>query len=322
MKVASYKKYGSPEVLSIQEVETPTPKDNEVLIRIHAAVVTSVDSTFRKGDDFFAKLYTGFSKPKRPILGNEFSGEIVATGKNVSKFETGDQIYGCTQEGFGAHGEYIALSEDGTLAIKPTNLTYEEAAAIAYSSLTALPFLRDEAKVKPGQRVLINGASGAIGTIAVQLAKHLGAEVTGVCSTTNVTLVKSLGADYVIDYKKTDFTKTDQTYDVIFDVVGKSSYSLCKKSLAPKGKYLTTVMSMTIIGQMLWTKMSSKKAMFAATGLRKAPQKIEDLQTLKHLVETNVVKPVIDKKFPLAQIAEAHQHVDSGRARGNVAISI
>ncbi len=321
MKAIVYTQYGSPDVLKLNEVEKPMPKDNEVLIKIYATTVTAVDSAFRKGDPF-AKLYTGFIRPKNPILGSQLAGEIEAVGKDVKRFKVGEQVFGPTEAGFGAHAEYISLPEEEALVIKPPNITYDEAAASG-EALTALPFLRDTGNIQSGQKVLINGASGAIGTFAVQLAKYFGAEVTGVCSTTNVELVKSLGADKVIDYTKEDFTKSDQTYDIIFDAVGKSSFSRCKNVLKQNGRYLTTVLSLAILPQMLWTSMiGSKKAIFSATGLRSASEKSKDLLFLKELIEAGTIKSVIDRTYPLEQIAEAHGYVDQGHKKGNVVITV
>jgi len=320
MKAVVYTQYGAPDVLQLNEVDKPTPKENEVLIRIRATTVTAVDCTFRKGDEFFARLFTGLRKPKNPILGSEFSGDIEAVGNDVTQFEEGDLVFGA---GAATHAEYICLPEDGPLVKMPPPLTYEEAAAIPYGALTALPFLRDHAHVQAGHNVLINGASGSVGTFAVQLAKYFGAEVTGVCSTPNVEMVKSLGADAVIDYTNHDFTQNGETYDVIFDAVGKSSYARCKGSLKQGGIYLTTVLTPTILLQMAWTsKIGSKKAAIAFTGLRPPNDIANDLLFLKGLVEEGAITPVIDRRYPLEQIAEAHRYVDKGHKKGNVVITL
>ena len=321
MKAIVCTKYGPADVLQLKEVEKPTPKENEVLIRVFGAAVNSTDPTFRLGKPFISRLFTGLIKPKNPIPGDVLAGEIEAVGKDVKLFKKGDQVYGATGTNLGAHAEYKCLPEDEALAIKPVNMTYGEAAAIVDGALTALPFLRDKGKIQSGQTVLINGASGSVGTAAVQLAKHFGAEVTGVCSTTNLELVKSLGADKVIDYTKEEFTKTDQTYDIIFDTVAKSSFSKCKNSLTQKGVYLTTLPTLTIMLQVLWTsKLGSKKAKFMAAGLRPSNEKAEDLLFLKELIEAGKLKSAIDKSYPLEQMAEAHRYVEKGHKKGNVVI--
>ncbi len=257
MKAILHTKYGSPDELQLKEVEKPVPKDNEVLIRIYATVVSPEDtgarsSTYPPFIWLFARTISGLLKPKNPILGMFLAGEIEAVGEDVKLFKEGDQVFALTGTGFGAHAEYKCLPEEGTgaVAIKPANMTYEEAAATG-GAITALPFLRDKGNIQSGLRVLINGASGSIGTAAVQLARYFGAEVTGVCSTANLEMVKSLGADEVIDYTKEEFTKTGQTYDIIFDVVSKSSFSRCKGSLKQRGIYLATVPGLAIILQML-----------------------------------------------------------------------
>lgn len=320
MKAIVCTKYGSPDVLQLQEVGKPTPKDNEVLIRVHAAVVTPSDCAFRKGDPFIIKLMYGLRKPKYSILGVELGGEIEAVGKDVQLFKAGDQVFGMSPNTFGTYAEYICLSEDDTVVIKPTQMTYEDAAGVCDGAPTALTFLRDVAKIKNGQKILINGASGAVGEAAVQLAKYYGAEVTGVCSTTNLELVKSLGADKVIDYTQEDFTQNSETYDIIFDAVGKSSFSRCKGTLTQKGVYLTTVPSFGIVFHLLWTAIiGGKKAKFTAAGLM---QSKENLNFLKELFEAGTLKAVIDKRYPLEQMAEAHQYVDKGHKKGNVVINL
>jgi len=324
MKAIVYTEYGPPEVLQLKEVAKPTPKEDEVLIKIYATVVTALDCAGRKGEPFFGRFVTGLIRPKITIQGFELAGKIEAVGKDVKLFKEGDQVYGSTNLSLGAHAEYICQPEDGPLAIKPVNMTYEEAAAIVEGGLTALPFLRDTANIQSGQKVLINGASGSIGTAAVQLARYFGAEVTGVCSTTNLELVKSLGADKVIDYTKEDFTKSGQTYDIIFDILGKSSFSRCKSSLTQKGRYLSAAPpTLAMILQVLWTsKIGSKKAVIAFTGLRPASEKTEDLVFLKELMEAGKIKPVIDRRYPLEQTAEAHRYVEKGHKKGNVVITV
>ncbi len=319
MKAIVYTKFGPPDVLQLKEVEKPAPKDNEVLIRIVATTVAAEDPGMRNSPGL-----NGLGKPKKPILGFYLSGEVEAVGKDVKRFRKGDQVYGNTGLSLlGAYAEYICMPEDGALAGKPVNMTYEEAVAVPNGALTALPFLRDKGNIQSGQKVLINGASGAVGTSAIQLARYFGAEVTGVCSTANVELVKSLGADKVIDYTKEDFTKTGQTYDIIFDTVGKSSFSRCKGLLRKSGVYLTTVPSPVIVLQMLWTSMAgSKKVRFAATGLRPASEKTKDLLFINELIEAGKYKSIIDKCYPLEQAAEAHRYVAQGHKKGNVVLTL
>jgi NADPH:quinone reductase-like Zn-dependent oxidoreductase len=323
MKAIVYTEYGPPDVLQLKEVEKPTSKDNEVLIRIHATTVTATECTFRKGEPLFSRLFTGLRRPKITILGEELAGEIEAIGKDVKLFKKDDQVFGTAGPGFGANTEYICVPEDGVLAIKPTNMTYEESAASVDGFLTALPFLRDKGNIQSGQSVLIYGASGSVGAAAVQIARYFGAEVTGVCSSTNLELVKSLGADTVIDYTKEDFTKTGETYDIIFDTVGKTSFSRCKSSLTQNGIFLEAGIGLGIFPHVLWTLLfGGKKAKIAATGLRSPQERTKDLMLLKELMEAGKIKPVIDKRYPLEQIAEAHRYVDAGHKKGNVVITV
>jgi NADPH:quinone reductase-like Zn-dependent oxidoreductase len=323
MKAVVYTNYGSPDVLQLKEVAKPAPKDNEVLIKIYATTVETTDAIFRQGKTLSARLFTGLLKPKCTRPGGEFAGEIEAVGKGVTRFKPGDQVFGTTGADFGAHAEYLCVPQDSAMAIKPDSMTYEEAVSIHPGALTALPNLRDAAHIQSGQRVLINGASGSIGTSAVQLAKYFGAEVIGVCSTANVDLVRSLGADAVIDYKKEDFTRSGQTYDIVFDTVGKSSFSRCKDALKQGGIYLTTVLSPAILLQMLWTsKFGSKKAKIVFAGLRSVREKNKELAFCLELVEAGALKPVIDRCYPLKQIAEAHRYVEQGHKKGNVVITV
>jgi NADPH:quinone reductase-like Zn-dependent oxidoreductase len=316
MKAIVYTKFGPPEVLHLQEVEKPTPKANEVLVKIVATTVVKEDPDMRASPGF-----NGFLKPRNPILGQELAGEIESIGRDVTRFKPGDQVFGFDM--FGAYAEYKCMPENGALAIKPVNLSYEEAASVPNGALTALPFLRDKGKIQSGQTVLIYGASGSVGAAAVQLARYYGAEVTGVCSTANLEWVKSLGTDQVIDYTWEDFTENGKTYDIIFDTVGKRSFSECKGSLTDKGIYLATVPTPVIILQALWTaKRGSKKVKFAAAGLRSASEKIKDLGFLKELIEAGKIKPVIDRCYPLEQIVEAHRYVEAGHKKGNVVITV
>jgi NADPH:quinone reductase-like Zn-dependent oxidoreductase/ferredoxin len=324
VKAIVHTKYGPPDELQLQEVEKPVPKEDEVLIKIHATTVTTSDCNVRNFT-FVPKLFllpsrmnSGFKKPKIKILGVDLAGEIEAVGKDVKRFKEGDHIFGTPEPALGAHAEYICIPEDGALTIKPAKTTWEEAASIPVAGNAALYFIRDLGNVQAGQTVLINGASGAIGTFAVQLAKYYGAEVTGVCSTTNLELVKSLGADKVIDYTKEDFTKTGQTYDVIFDAVGKSSFSRCKSSLKKEGIYLVTLPKLAVLLQMLWTSIigSKKVKMGDAVG------KVGNLLFLKELTEAGKLKAVIDRRYPLEQTAEAFRYVEQGHKKGNVVITV
>ena len=325
MKAIVYTEYGPPDVLQLKDVEKPTPKDNEVLIRVYAATVTAGDVNVRgftfvpPGFGPLPRLMFGLRKPKRTILGTELAGEIEAVGKDVKLFKKGDQVFGIGSEIFGAYAEYTCRPETGALALKPANMTYDEAAVVPFGAGTALYFLRDMAKIQRGQKVLINGASGGVGTYAVQIARYYGAEVTGVCSIANVELVKSLGADKVIDYTQEDFTQSGETYDIIVDtVVGKTSFSRCKDSLKQNGLYLAVAGGLQEAAQMLWTSIiGGKKVICGSPTERK-----EDLIFIKGLVEAGKIKAVIDRRYPLDQTAEAHRYVDQGHKKGNVVITV
>ena len=319
MKAILYTKFGQPNVLALKEVAKPAPKDDEVLIKIHATTVASEDPGMRRSPGL-----NGFVKPRKPILGFYLAGQIEDVGKDVKRFKKGDRVYGNTGMGLlGTYTEYKCMPESAPLVSIPAGMTYEEAASIPNGALTAIPFLRDKGNIRSGQKVLIYGASGAVGTSAVQIAKSFGAEVSGVCSTANVDLVKSLGADHAIDYNKEDFTQNGKAYDIIFDTVGKTSFARCKDSLTENGIFLTTVPSPAVFLQVLWTSRAGKKKVrIAATGLRSSSEKLKDLAFSNELIQAGKLKAVIDRCYPLEQIADAHRYVEAGRKRGNVVITI
>ena len=319
MKAIVCTKYGPPEVLQLEEVEKPILKDNEILIKIHATTVTVGDvrtRSFTWAPWFWlpGRIMYGFSKPRRKIPGNELAGEIEAVDKNISRFKKGDQVFGIIWDVRfgGTSAEYICLPEN-EVSIKPANMTYEEAAAVPIGGLTALVLLR-KGNIRCGQKILINGASGSVGTFAIQLAKYFGAEVTGVCSTANAKMVKSLGADKVIDYTKDDFTRNGQTYDIIFDAVIKTSFLRCKNSLTPEGTFITVDWPLL---QVFWTSLFSRRKVVIGIANR-----IEDLVFMKELIEAGKIKTVIDRTYPLEQIVEAHRYVDKGHKKGNVVITM
>ncbi len=318
MRAVLYAKYGSPNVLELKKVEKPTPKDNEVLIRVHATSVTAADCLMRRGDTFISRVFLGFIKPRRRILGTEIAGEIEKTGKDVNRFKKGDPVYGFTGFGLGAYAEYNCMPENGSLVLKPTNMNYNEAVAVVDGASTALFFLKDKANIQNGQKVLIIGASGSIGTFAIQIAKYFGAEVTGVCSTSNLDLVKSLGADKVIDYNKDDFTKNSEKYDIIFDTAGKSSFSQSKQCLKKNGKYLLTTGGLIGRFRMLWTALLGGKRLITGMSI----EKTESLIFIKKLIEEGRIKLVTDRCYKLENIAKAHDYVEKGHKRGNVIIKI
>ncbi|MBA3546706.1 MAG: NAD(P)-dependent alcohol dehydrogenase [Nannocystis sp.] len=303
MKAIVYERYGPPEVLQLRELEKPLPRPNEVLVKVHATTVTIGDSRMRsftvpRTQWIFARLYLGITKPKRTILGMELAGEVEAVGRDVTRFKPGDRVFGSTfAAGFGGYAEYKCLPADGVLALMPTNSSYAEAAALTGAGMTALRCLR-KAPIQPGQRVLIYGASGAVGTNAVQLARHFGASVTAVCSGANRAMVQGLGADHVIDYTQEDFTQLGATYDLIFDAVGKLAAAPAKKRLTADGRYLN-----------VHTASSGRES-------------TADLLFLKGLVEAEEIKVVIDRRYPLEQIVEAHRYVDRGHKKGNLAIMV
>ncbi len=321
MKAIVYTKYGPPDVLQLKEIEKPTPRDNEVLIRLHATTVTAGDSELRRFKFpisfwLLARVGFGFRGPRK-ILGQELAGEIESIGKDVKLFRKYDQVFATTGFGLGAYAEYKCLPEDGMLAIKPANMTYGEAAAVPVGGINALHFLR-KGNIQSGQNVLIYGASGSIGTFGIQLAKYFGAEVTGVGNPTSLEMMRSLGADKIVDYTKEDFTKSGESYDVIFDTIGKSSFSHSKRSLKKNGRYLLANPTLSQMVRGVWTSMiSSQKVIGGIAGYR-----TEDLVFLKELIESGKIKSVIDRTHPLEQIAEAHRYVDKGHKNGNLVITL
>lgn len=322
MKAIVYERYGPPDVLELKEVAKPTPKDNEVLIKTHTTTVTSGDWRARSldvpiGFGLISRLVFGVLRPRQPILGTELAGEVESVGKDVRKFKVGDPVFAFGGAGMGCHAEYKCMPEDGAVALKPVNLTYDEAAAISFGGTTALDFFK-RGKLQNGEKVLVNGASGGVGTAAVQLAKHFGADVTGVCSTANVELVKSLGANHAIDYTKEDFTEDGKTYDVIVDTVGTAPFFRSKDSLRERGRLLLVLGRLPDMLQIPWVSMTSSKKIIAGP----ATARSEDLRFLSELAEAGEFKPVIDRRYPFEQIAEAHRYVDTGRKKGNVIITL
>ena len=322
MKAIVYHDYGSPDVLQLQEIEKPVAADNEVLIKVRAASVNPLDWHFMRGTPYIVRIVmTGLSKPKNPRLGVDVAGQVEAVGRNVTHFKPGDEVFGTCR---GAFAEYVCTSQSN-LVIKPNNVTFEQAAAIPIAAFTALQGLRDKGKIQPGHKVLVNGASGGIGTFAVQIAKSYGAEVTGVCSTRNADMVRSIGADRVIDYTQEDFTKSKQRYDLIFDVISNHSLSARRRVLSPKG---TCVMAGGPSGRwqmglarsikaLVWSQFSSRKL----TGLLAKSTK-EDLTILQNLMETGKVTPVIDRHYSLSEVPEAIRYLEEGHARGKVVITV
>jgi NADPH:quinone reductase-like Zn-dependent oxidoreductase len=323
MKAMVYKQYGPADVLQLAEVSKPVPTGNQVLVRIHSTTVTSGDLRMRSfkvpfGFWLIGRLAMGLSGPRKTILGTEFSGDIEAVGPAVTAFRVGDPVFGFTGAGFGAYAEFVCLPETGLLASKPVSMSYEEAAAVSFGALTAMYFLRDLAKVQAGQKVLVYGASGGVGTAAIQIARSLGAHVTGVCSSENLNLVTSLGADQVIDYTQANFTQNGKRYDVILDTVGKCAFSDCKSSLTERGIYLPVAAEMGDYVQMLLTSLGQGKRLL--TGI--SSPRAEDFTYLKRLMDAGELKTAIDKCFAFAEMAQAHRYADLGHKKGNVVVRL
>lgn len=323
MRAAVIDRYGSPDVFAMREVAMAAPKDNEVLVRIEATVATPPDCAFRSADPFIARLFTGLLRPRNGILGSTLAGVVEGVGGGAQTYRFGDRVVAATR-GNGAYAEYCAVDSDGAIAHIPDGHGFGETVAITEGYLTAMPFLRDQAKLKTGDRLLINGASGNVGVIAIQLAKHFGADVTAVCSGRNADLVRSLGADRVIDYTRDDFTAETGQYDVIFDAVGKTSFARSARALTPTGVYMTTVPTMEIAGLMLTGRKQShgKRALLATTGLRPAADQAKDLRLMGDLIKAGVLRAVIDRRVALEDIADAHRYVETGRKRGSVVIDV
>lgn len=321
MKAIVQEKYGSPEVMQLRSLPEPVPGVGELLIQVQATVATPSDVAFRTGSPYIARLFSGLLKPKAPTLGDNLAGVVLEVGSGVTRFKPGDRVYGSTGTLAGVYAEMLCLPETAALAVMPAEMSFGEAAGLADGGLTALPFLRDTGELKAGQHVLINGASGSVGTAAVQLAKLLGAEVTGVCSSRNRDLVRSLGADHVIDYGVEDFAQAEDTYDVIFDAVGKSSFARCEGALKPEGIYMVgTVPTPSLLLAML--RKHGKRGRFAATGLRPPADKVKDLALLNAYFSAGKLRTVIDRRYPLEQIAAAHAYVETGHKVGSVVIDI
>lgn len=315
--------YGAPEVLHYKEVERPVPGTKEILVRINVSSVTRADTMMRTGKPYFGRLFTGLGKPKHPIPGTGFSGEVVLTGDQVGRFDKGDLVFGETTLGFSTNAEYVVVPESGVVLHKPGNLSHEEAATYCDGPLTSYYFLKELAKVKPGQKVLVNGAAGSLGTAAVQLAKKMGAEVTGVCSARNAGLVRSLGADHVIDYQVQDFSASGNMYDIVYDTVGKGSFRHSRSVLSDHGLYLSPVLSFGLLLRMLLTSgAAKKKAVFAASGMKKDAELQVLLSELVGIHQETGLQTVIDRQFPLEKVSQAHTYIDKGHKKGNVIIIV
>jgi len=321
MKAAVGRRYGPPDTVTVGDVPRPEPRDDEILVRVRAAAVGVVDGLARRGSPWYARVHFGLRRPRFPVLGCDFAGQVEAAGPAVTRFGVGEAVFGTIAPRFGAHAEYVCLPEHGAVAPKPANMSYPEAAALA--DATALCFLRDKAGLRPGQAILVNGASGAVGTAAVQLARHFGATVTGVCSGPHLRLVRKLGAESVVDYTRTDFSRAGRRYDVIFDVAGTSSFGRCRRVLNPEGVYLTTAPSPAIFVQMPWTaRFGSRRAVVAFTGLRPAAEKQRDLLVIRELAEASALTPVVGACYPLARIADAYRRVDAGHKKGTIVVAM
>jgi len=325
MKASMCTRYGSADVLQLQDIAKPVPKGNEVLVKILASNTTAADSMMRQGKPFYGRLFLGLTKPKYPITGTGFAGRIEAIGLDVSLFKVNDEVFGESILGSGTNTEYVCVTEDALLMAKPKNLTFAQASTLCDGALTSINMLQNLGKIQTGDKVLINGASGSLGSTGIQIAKQLGAHVTAVCSASNFDMVTALGADEVIDYHQQDFTLAENSYDIIYDSIGKRSYSDCKKALSKNGRYVSPVLGLPLLADMLWTTIknkvsSGKTAHFAPTGLLPPAELKILLQQLMPMIEKKRLTPVIDRSYPLTEISAAHQYVDTGRKKGNVVI--
>lgn len=323
MKASVCTKYGTADIIKIKDIPKPIPKENELLIKVDYSLVTPTDCSFRTGKPFMARLFSGLLRPRNSVHGEMYSGVVEKIGENVQGFKTGDRVYGTNGMKLGSYAEYICVKDNTVIRKIPDGLATKDIITLLDGGITSLPYLRDKGNIKPGQKVLVIGASGSVGSFGVTLAKYFGAHVTGVCSTDNILLVKEHGCDEVIDYKVTDYTKLETKYDIIYDAVGKSSFALCKDILCSEGRYLSTVPT---IGMMLKTiikkEQKGKKSLFAATGLRKPTQKHEDLNFLEKLLLQGKINPLIDKEYPIEEIISAQKYVETGHKKGNVLIRV
>ena len=322
MKAMVASAYGSGEVLALQEVPKPEIGPQEILVKVYASAATRADQMMLSGKPFFTRLFLGLRKPKHDIPGTGFAGKVEAIGSEVLDFAIGDRVFGETLFGFSANAEYVKVEKEGVILPMPDGMNFAEASTFCDGHMTSINFLKELADIKAGQKVLINGASGSLGTAAVQLAKYYGAIVTGVCSTRNIGLVKSLGADHVIDYTRQNFSKMNNSYDIIYDTIGRSSYAQCKSILTAQGQYISPVLNMPLLFQMIWTSLfSSKKAKFTASGMKKA----DEIRTLLHeliaIFKEGKIKTIIDRQYPLEKLGEAHRYIATGRKKGNVVIT-
>ena len=323
MKAAISTKYGAPIILEVHEINKPIPKSNEILVKIVSSSVTTADTMMRTGKPYIGRLFIGLLKPSNPIPGTGFAGVIESIGKDVTNFKIGDKVFGESLFSSGTNTEYVCIPANGILSIMPEKMTYEEAAVVCDGAITSMNFLVNLGHIKKGQKVLVNGASGSLGTAAIQIAKYYGAHVTGVCSDSNKKLIKSLGADIVIDYTQIDFTRLDEKYDIIYDTVGKLSFSKCKNVLKREGMYLSPVLGMRLLIDVIITSiLGKKKAKFSATGTLKPMELNALLEETKNIIDNGHLYSVIDKKYKLENIIQAHQYIDKGHKVGNVVIKM